>query len=55
MVYICDVHMKNNIIIKINKKGVIDKMPLIELNVKQLKKEDIANLHEILNAIIEGK
>ena len=36
-----NVDLKNNVIIKIGKKGAIDKMPLIELAVKQLEKEDL--------------
>ena len=36
-----NIDMRGNIIIKIDKKGKVEKIPIIQLNIKQLKKEDI--------------
>lgn len=41
-----NVDLKNNMIIKIGRKGKVEKIPLIQFNIKQLKKEDIENINK---------
>lgn len=42
-----NVDLKSDVIVKIDRKGKVEKIPLIQFNIKQLKREDIENISKL--------